>query len=119
LGEIFNTELKTREDIIEHAQKLREMGAQNVIISMAAEGALLICDSGVYHASPAKGTVKNSVGAGDSVIAGFLANYSQTSDLLEAFRWGATAGSTTAFSMDLCEKKDFEHYLPQVIVTKL
>ncbi|AJA50022.1 1-phosphofructokinase [Clostridium pasteurianum DSM 525 = ATCC 6013] len=119
LGEIFNVELEEREEIIKYAQKLRDMGALNVIISMAAKGALLICDSGVYHASPAKGTVKNSVGAGDSVIAGFLASYSKNSDIVEAFRWGATSGSATAFSKDLCKKEDVEHYLPQVIVTRL
>lgn len=119
LGEIFNIELKEREDIIKYAQKIREMGAENVIISMAEKGALLICESGVYHASPAKGTVENSVGAGDSVIAGFLAKYSETKDIIEAFRYGATSGSATAFSKDLCEKKDVEYYLPQVVVTKL
>jgi 1-phosphofructokinase len=119
LGEIFNVELKDREEIIRYAQKLRGMGAQNVIISMAEKGALLISESGVYHASPAKGTVQNSVGAGDSVIAGFLAQYSQSGDIIEAFRWGAASGSATAFSKDLCEKKDVEYYLPQVIVTRL
>ncbi|MBC2581731.1 1-phosphofructokinase [Clostridium sp. DJ247] len=119
LGEIFNVELKTREEIIHYAQKLREMGAENVVISMAGEGALLICGKGVYHASPAKGTVKNSVGAGDSLIAGFLAKYSQTLDIIEAFRWGAASGSATAFSMDLCKKEDVEKLLPQVKVTEI
>jgi 1-phosphofructokinase len=119
LGEIFNKELTDRDEIIKYAKKLIGMGAQNVIISMAEKGALLICESGVYHATPAKGTVKNSVGAGDSVIAGFLAKYSVTNDLIEAFRWGATSGSSTAFSKDLCKKEDVEHYLPQVTVTKI
>lgn len=119
LGEIFNKELTDRDEIIEYAKKLIEMGAQNVIISMAEKGALLICENGVYHASPAKGVVKNSVGAGDSVIAGFLAKYSKTEDILEAFRWGATSGSATAFSKDLCKKEDVEHYLSGVAVTKI
>lgn len=119
LGEIFNVKIKSREEIIQYAQKLREMGAENVIISMAGEGALLICNEGVYHASAPKGTVKNSVGAGDSLIAGFLANYSQTSNIVEAFKWGATTGSATAFSMDLCEKEQVEELLPQVNITKL
>lgn len=119
LGEIFNLELTERDEIIKYAEKLRTMGAQNVIISMAEKGALLICSSGVYHASPAKGTVKNSVGAGDSVIAGFLAKYSETSDIIEAFRWGAAAGSATAFSKDLCTKQDLDHCLQQVTITKL
>ncbi|MBU3157198.1 1-phosphofructokinase [Clostridium estertheticum] len=119
LGEIFNKELTNTDEIIEYAKKLIVMGAQNVIISMAERGALLICESGVYHATPAKGKVQNSVGAGDSVIAGFLAKYSQSKDLIEAFRWGATSGSATAFSKDLCKKEDIEHYLAQVIVNKL
>ncbi|MDF2503675.1 1-phosphofructokinase [Clostridium sp.] len=119
LGEIFDVELEEENDIITYAKKLREMGAENVIISMASKGALLICDSGVYHASPAKGTVKNSVGAGDSVIAGFLANYSKTSKIIEAFKWGATSGSATAFSKDLCKREDVEKYLEEVVITKL
>lgn len=119
LGEIFNLKLNERDQIIKYAEKLREMGAQKVIISMAEKGALLICDSGVYHASPAKGTVKNSVGAGDSVIAGFLAKYSETMDIIEAFRWGASAGSATAFSKDLCTKEELQDCLKQVTVTKI
>ena len=83
LGEIFNKELTDTDEIIEYAKKLIVMGAQNVIISMAERGALLICESGVYHATPAKGKVQNSVGAGDSVIAGFLAKYSRSKDLIE------------------------------------
>lgn len=119
LGEIFNKELTNQDEIIEYAKKLIVMGAQNVIISMAEKGALLICERGVYHATPAKGTVKNSVGAGDSVIAGFLAKYSESKDLIEAFRWGATCGSATAFSKDLCTKEDVEYYLAQVSVNKI
>ncbi|KZL91096.1 1-phosphofructokinase [Clostridium magnum] len=119
LGEIFNVEISTREEIIHYAQKLRELGADNVVISMAGEGALLICKEGIYHASAPKGTVKNSVGAGDSLIAGFIARYSQTSDVIESLKWGATAGSATAFSMDLCKKEDVENLLPQVNISKL
>jgi 1-phosphofructokinase len=130
LGEIFNVEINTREEIIHYAQKLREFGAENVVISMAGEGALLICNEGIYHASAPKGTVKNSVGAGDSLIAGFIARYSQTSDVIEALKWGATSGSATAFSMDLCgsatafsmdlcKKEDVENLLSQVNISKL
>lgn len=118
LGEIFNKDLKNEQEIIIYAKKLIEMGAQNVIISMAEKGALLINENGVYKASPAKGVVKNSVGAGDSVIAGFLASYSQNKDIVQAFRYGAASGSATAFSKDLCKKENVEHYLPQVTVTK-
>lgn len=119
LGEIFNIEIHKKEDIIKYSQKLREMGAQNVIISMAGEGALLICSEGVYHASAPKGIVKNSVGAGDSLIAGFLASYSKTFNIIEAFRYGVASGSATAFSMDLCKREDVEKLLVQVKITKL
>ncbi|MBI6874252.1 1-phosphofructokinase [Clostridium aciditolerans] len=119
LGEIFNIEIHKKEDIIKYSQKLREMGAQNVIISMAGEGALLISSEGVYHASAPKGIVKNSVGAGDSLIAGFLASYSKTQDINEAFRYGVASGSATAFSMDLCKREDVEKLLVQVKIIKL
>lgn len=119
LSEIFGVEITTREDIIVYAKKLLEMGAENVIISMAEEGALLICRQGVYHAEAPKGEVKNSVGAGDSLIGGFLANYSKSLNLIEAFRWGVASGSATAFSLDLCTKDEVEKLLIQVKVTKL
>lgn len=119
LGELFGVEISTREEILHYAEKLIEKGAENVIVSMASQGALLICKSGVYHASAPKGTVKNSVGAGDSLIGGLLANYSNSSDIVEAFRWGAASGSATAFSMDLCTKKEVEALISQVEITKL
>lgn len=119
LEEIFNVKINGREELIHYGQKLREMGAENVVISMAGEGALLLCNEGVYHASAPKGIVKNSVGAGDSLIAGFIANYSQSSDAVEALRWGAATGSATAFSMDLCKKEDVERLLTEISITKL
>jgi 1-phosphofructokinase len=119
LAELFNVEVDTKEKIIHYAKELLKMGAQNVIVSMAAEGALLISREGVFHASAPKGTVQNSVGAGDSLIGGFLASYSQKSNLVEAFRWGAAAGSATAFSLDLCKKEDVEGLLEQVKITAL
>jgi 1-phosphofructokinase len=119
LSEIFGVEIATQEDIIVYAKKLLEMGADNVIVSMAGEGALLICGEGVYHAQAPKGEVKNSVGAGDSLIGGFLANYSKSLNLTEAFRWGVASGSATAFSLDLCTKDEVEKLLVQIKVTKL
>lgn len=119
LSEIFNVQISSKEEIIHYAQKLREMGAQNVIISMAGEGALLISEKGVYHASAPKGSVKNSVGAGDSLIAGFLANYSRTSDITLAFKYGIASGSATAFSMDLCKKEEVENLVSQVSINRL
>ncbi|MFU0825619.1 1-phosphofructokinase [Clostridium sp.] len=119
LAEIFNAEINTRDEIIYYGKKLMDMGAQNVIISMAGEGALLICSEGVYHASAPKGEVKNSVGAGDSMIGGFLAKYSKDTSIVEAFRWGAASGSATAFSLDLCKKDHVERLLNEIKVIKL
>ncbi|QGU95929.1 1-phosphofructokinase [Clostridium bovifaecis] len=119
LSEIFGVEINTREEIIFYAKRLLDMGAENVIISMAGEGALLVCEEGVYHSAAPKGKVKNSVGAGDSLIGGFLANYCKSLDLIEAFRWGVASGSATAFSLDLCTKDEAERLLAEVKVIKL
>ncbi len=119
LGELFNTDINTREKIIHYGKELIKLGAQNVIVSMGAEGALLISEEGIFHASAPKGTVQNSVGAGDSLIGGFLASYSKNFNLVEAFRWGAAAGSATAFSLDLCKNEDVEVLLEQVKITPL
>ncbi|MCY6483074.1 1-phosphofructokinase [Clostridium aestuarii] len=119
LSDIFDTEINTREEIIYYGRKLSEMGAQNVIVSMASEGALLICNEGVYKASAPKGTVKNSVGSGDSLVAGFIAEYSKTLNVTEAFRWGVASGSATAFSVDLCKSEEVKNLIEQVNITKL
>jgi len=107
LGEIFGVTLKNREEIIKSAKCLREMGAQNVLVSMAGEGAILIGnDNNVYEMKAPKGVVKNSVGAGDSMVAGFLAGYLKNEDLWEAFRMGVATGSASAFSETLATKDE-------------
>lgn len=98
LGEMFGTVLKTEEEIIEHAKRLQEMGARNVLVSMAGDGAVMVTEDGdIYQGKPPKGTVKNSVGAGDSMVAGFLTGYLNTKDYERAFELGLTAGSASAF----------------------
>lgn len=119
LGEVFNVKIDSIEDTIHYAKKLVDIGAKNVIISMAGDGALLICDKGVYKASTPKGEVKNSVGAGDSLIAGFLASYYKEKDILKAFRLGIATGSATAFSLDLCTKEHAMSLLNQVDIKKI
>ncbi|MCH3965016.1 MAG: 1-phosphofructokinase [Clostridium sp.] len=119
LGELFDVEIKETEKVIYYAQKLRGTGAQNVIVSMGKEGALLICSEGVYSASAPEGEVKNSVGSGDSLVAGFLSRYTKGSSIVDAFKYGAAAGSATAFSMDLCRKEDIERLLPEVEIKRL
>ncbi len=102
LGEMFDTVLKTDDEIEAHAKKLQEMGARNVLISMAADGAMLITETGEkYRIGVPKGKVRNSVGAGDSMVAGFIAGFNQTGSYEEALKMGTAAGSATAFSDDL------------------
>ncbi|SHN49143.1 1-phosphofructokinase [Butyrivibrio hungatei DSM 14810] len=102
LGEMFGTVLKTDEEIEAHAKKLQELGARNVLISMAGDGAMLITEAGEkYRVGVPKGKVKNSVGAGDSMVAGFVAGYLKTGSYKEALKMGTAAGSATAFSDDL------------------
>ncbi len=102
LGEMFDTVIRTEDDIIKYAKKLQEMGARNVLISMAGDGALLITEEGnLFRAGVPKGTVRNSVGAGDSMVAGFMAGFLQTGKYEEALKMGTAAGSATAFSDDL------------------
>lgn len=119
LGEIFQTTIESVEDAVQYGKKLVEMGAVNVIVSMAEKGALLISSSIVIQASPPKGTVKNSVGAGDSLVGGFLASLIKDRDLKKAFQNGVAAGSATAFSEDLCTKTDVDKLLGEVRIMEV
>lgn len=99
LGEMFGVELHSDEEIIHYAKLLQERGAQNVLVSMAGDGAILVTEDGqVLKRKPPKGTVKNSVGAGDSMVAGFTAGYLKSGSYEEALRLGTAAGSASAFS---------------------
>ncbi len=107
LGEMFGVTLKTRDEIVTYAKKLQEMGAENVLVSMAGDGAILLTEEGIiYKAKPPKGKVLNSVGAGDSMVAGFLTGYLNTGDYEKAFRLGVVTGSATAFQYWLATKED-------------
>ena len=115
LGEIFDVELKTREDVIPYAKKLQEKGAVNVLVSMAGEGAVLIDANGDVHMAPApKGTLVNGVGAGDSMVAGFMAGWLEKQDYEHAFCMGVSAGSASAFSEHLATKAEIEAVYQQV-----
>ena len=106
LSELFSTEIKTKEEVVQYGLKLQEMGAQNVIVSMAGDGAVFICENGeIYKSEAPKGVVKNSVGAGDSMVAGFLAGFCETKDFAKAFKMGVCTGSASAFSEDLATKE--------------
>ncbi|MDD3173142.1 MAG: 1-phosphofructokinase [Herbinix sp.] len=107
LSEIFDLQLQSKEEIIIYAKKLKEMGAQNVLVSMAGEGAILVTEEDkIYVTKAPKGKVKNSVGAGDSMVAGFIAGYMDTKDYKEAFKMGVCTGSASAFSEELATKEE-------------
>lgn len=107
LGDMFGVVLKNQEEIAEYAKRLQQMGARNVLVSMAGDGALLVTESGEIHRlGVAKGTVKNSVGAGDSMVAGFLAGYLENGDYAHALRMGTAAGGATAFSDGLGTREE-------------
>ena len=115
LGEIFGKELKNTEEIIECAKKLQQMGAQNVLISMAGDGAILVgSNDAIYKRSVPKGILKNSVGAGDSMVAGFIAGYLNSHNLQEALRMGVATGSASAFSETLATKEEVFELLKQL-----
>lgn len=109
LGELFNVKIESKDQAVEYAKKLQEMGAQNVIVSMAGEGAVFVGDDGsVFQSEAPKGTVVNSVGAGDSMVAGFLAGYLGEGDYKEAFKLGVCTGSASAFSEQLATREQVE-----------
>lgn len=119
LAELFGVEISSREEIVTYGRRLLEGGARYVLVSMAGEGALFISDQGVYHAGAPSGKVKNSVGAGDSMIAGFVGTLSLTGDVLEAFRAGVACGSATAFSDDLADRHRIEELRPLIEISQL
>lgn len=109
LGEIFGAALSRREEAVPYARRLREMGAVNVLVSMAGEGAVLAAADGRVYESPApKGELVNSVGAGDSMVAGFLAGWMERRDYRHAFHMGIAAGSASAFSRQLASGREIE-----------
>lgn len=114
LGELFDTTISSCKEAIPYGKKLIEMGAKNIIVSLAEKGAVMITRDMTLVAEVPKGVVKNSVGAGDSMVAGFLATFEKTSNLKEAFRYSVAAGSATAFSLGLCTKEKIEELLQQV-----
>ncbi|MCC3381561.1 1-phosphofructokinase [Paenibacillus farraposensis] len=117
LAELFGVTINSKEEIVNYGRKLLEAGAKNVLISMAGEGALFITAEEVYHANVPAGTVKNSVGAGDSMIAGFVGTLALLGDPIEAFRTGVASGSATAFSDDLATREKIEQLRPQVTIS--
>lgn len=115
LGDIFNVTLNTREEVVPYAKKLQERGARNVLVSMAGEGAVLVDEEGnVHSAESPKGKLINAVGAGDSMVAGFLAGWTMKKDYDYAFKMGVSAGSASAFSELLATKDEIEAVFSQL-----
>lgn len=117
LGEIFGADIDSREIAAEYGRKLKEKGAVNVLVSMAGKGAVLITEDGkVLESDAPEGKVVNSVGAGDSMVAGFIAGYLKSSDYSEAFKMGLCTGSASAFSEELASKEDVERLMGTISI---
>lgn len=115
LEETFNEKIETKEDIVAHAKKLQSMGAQNVLISLGGDGAILVTTKDeVYFSKAPKGKVVNTVGAGDSMVAGFIAGYEKSGDLEQAFKMGIATGSASAFSMHLATEEEVADLLKEI-----
>lgn len=119
LEEMFNVKLKDESDIITYAKKLQDMGARNVLISRGKDGALLITeDEEVYVSNTPNGDVINSVGAGDSMVAGFISGYLKHNSYKEALKLGAASGSATAFSSDLATNEFINKLIKEISVER-
>lgn len=119
LEEMFNVKLNSIDDVVLYAKKLQDMGARNVLVSMGGDGALIITENGeVLISNVPKGTVKNSVGAGDSMVAGFVAGFLKNNNYEDALTLGAASGSATAFSYDLATRDYIESFIDEIKVEK-
>ena len=115
LGELFGVEIKSDEDIEKYAEKLQKLGARNVIVSLGARGAFLLTEKGenLFVAAPS-GTVVDTVGSGDSLVGGFLSEYSYSGDAVKAFYRGVASGSASAFRYGLCSKRESDEQLARI-----
>lgn len=119
LGDIFNVTLNTQEEVIPYALELKKMGAVNVCVSMGGKGAILVADDGnVYKAKAPDGILKNSVGAGDSLVAGFLSGWIEKKDYEYAFRKGVATGSASAFSERLATNGEVNDLICKVTIIR-
>ena len=115
LEETFKEKIETKEEIIVHAKKLQQIGAQNVLISLGGDGAILVTTEGKeYYSKAPKGKVLNTVGAGDSMVAGFIAGYEQSGDFEQAFKMGIATGSASSFSMNLATAEEVANLLKEI-----
>ena len=116
LGELFGVKLHRPSEAVRYAQKLQEWGARNILVSMAEKGAVLVCEDGeVYQQAAFRGNVISSTGAGDSMLAGFLAAYEKSQNPLQALYLGISAGSASAFSENLATKEQIAELFKKLI----
>lgn len=115
LEEIFDITIKDKSDAIRYARQLQRSGARNVMVSLAGDGAVFLSEEGeTFTAEVPKGTVINAVGAGDSMIAGFLAGWQNTFDYVHSFRMAVASGSASAYSEELATKEEIFHLYSQI-----
>ena len=114
LEEMFNVKITNNNELIENANKLIKLGARNVIVSLGGDGALLVTQDNHLLLPAPKGKVVNTVGAGDSLVAGFIDEYNKSHDLVKAFKQGIATGSASAFSEDLATKEEVEQLLKSI-----
>lgn len=120
LEEIFNVQLESIEDIVTYGKKLQDMGARNVLVSRGKDGALLITENKeVFISNVPKGEVVNSVGAGDSMVAGFISAYINSNSYEEALKLGSASGSATAFSSDLASKELIDKLIREIKIERI
>ncbi|WP_181349629.1 1-phosphofructokinase [Thalassobacillus sp. CUG 92003] len=119
LGELFDTSITNKEKAAYYAKQLLADGPQNIIVSMGAEGAVFVNAEHQWYANTPEGKLINSVGAGDSVVSGFLSAYTKNQGLEQAFKYGIAAGSATAFSDDLCTRQDVESIVTDIYVSPI
>lgn len=120
LEELFHTQINTQQQIVHYAKELQKQGAINVIVSLGKDGAILVCENQqVYYSSACKGILKNSVGSGDSMVAGFIVSYSQSHDYKEALRLASACGSATAFSDDLASLSLIKEVYNQIDIIEI
>ncbi len=120
LSEIFNVKVDSIEEVIHYGKMLQEKGARNVIVSLGGDGAVLLTETGeVYQSSVPKGEVVNSVGAGDSMVAGFIAKYIESGQYEDSLKQGAASGSATAFSVGIATKELIDQLIKEIEIKRI
>ncbi|MBQ7889796.1 MAG: 1-phosphofructokinase [Erysipelotrichaceae bacterium] len=119
LEDMFEEPIFTEKDIVKHARRLVEMGAENCIVSLGADGAILVNETGAYKSNVVPGEVRNTIGAGDSVVAGFLMSYLRSTDIIQIFQYASACGSATALSDTLATREEVEAIVDQIVITKI